>query len=221
MEPEKTSNAGQGLGIAALILGIFSLIVAFIPCFGLFALIPGIIGIILSAVALAQANKAGALKGLIIAALVVSILGTTVALVWTAILGKFINEKTEFFKNSQKIETTVDNDSSASVSNDTKDLESILENLEKSDSSQQSITTKDFDKLINEYEVLMQDYIKYAKKSKDGDVNSLSKVTELSVKSMDIATRIAKASSKLTETQKNRFEAIQKKYDVQIQKINH
>ncbi|HDR88058.1 MAG TPA: DUF4190 domain-containing protein [Bacteroidetes bacterium] len=78
---EQTSNAGQGLGIAALVLGIVALILAFIPCFGWIALIPGIIAIILAVVALSQASQARAPKGMIIAALVISILGTSVAAV--------------------------------------------------------------------------------------------------------------------------------------------
>lgn len=32
MEENKTSNAGQGLGIAGLVLGIITLIISFIPC---------------------------------------------------------------------------------------------------------------------------------------------------------------------------------------------
>lgn len=84
---EQTSNAGQGLGIASLVLGIVALILAFIPCFGWIALIPGIIAIILAVVALSQASQARAPKGIIIAALVISILGTSVAAVWGVIIG--------------------------------------------------------------------------------------------------------------------------------------
>jgi len=76
MEDSKT-NAGQGLGIAGLVLGIVSLLIAFIPCIGLFALVPGIIAIAFSAIALNQAKRVNGARGLIIGALIISILGTT------------------------------------------------------------------------------------------------------------------------------------------------
>ncbi len=77
--PAPTPNAGKGLGIAGLVLGIIAAIVSFIPCLGTFALIPGIIGIILSAISMAQANKAGAAKGMAVAGLVCSIVGCCLA----------------------------------------------------------------------------------------------------------------------------------------------
>ncbi|MCK4663992.1 MAG: hypothetical protein KAT68_14080 [Bacteroidales bacterium] len=79
MEETKKSNAGQGLGIAGFILGIVALVISFIPCLGMFAIYPGIIAVILSAIAFSQANKVGGSKGLIIAALIVSIIGTAIA----------------------------------------------------------------------------------------------------------------------------------------------
>ena len=77
----KQSNAGQGLGIAGLVLGIIALIISFIPCFGWYALVPGAIAIILSAIAFSQAKKAETAKGMIIAALIISIVATTIAIV--------------------------------------------------------------------------------------------------------------------------------------------
>lgn len=74
-----SSNAGQGFGIAGFVLGIIALIISFIPCLGMYALVPGVVAIALSAVGLSQATKANASKGLIIAALVISILGTVIA----------------------------------------------------------------------------------------------------------------------------------------------
>lgn len=79
MEEIKNKNAGQGLGIAGLVLGIIALIISFIPCLGMYALVPGIIAVILSALGFSQASKANAKKGLIIAALVISIIGTAIA----------------------------------------------------------------------------------------------------------------------------------------------
>ena len=76
----KGSAAGQGLGVAGFVLGVIALILSFIPCLGMYAIIPGVIAIIFSAVAFTQAASADAPRGLIIAALIISILGTSIAI---------------------------------------------------------------------------------------------------------------------------------------------
>ena len=81
MEKIKT-NAGNGLGVAGLVLGILSLFMAFIPCVGVIAIGPGVIAIVLSIVGLIQANKHNGAKGINIAALVISALGTLIACLW-------------------------------------------------------------------------------------------------------------------------------------------
>lgn len=73
------SKAGKGLGIAGLVLGILAAIVSFVPCLGMYAMFPGIIGLVLSIVSIIQANKAGAAKGMAIAGLVCSIVGIAIA----------------------------------------------------------------------------------------------------------------------------------------------
>ena len=75
----RSSNAGQGFGVAGFVIGIIALILSFIPCLGMYAVLPGVIAIIFSAVGYSQASTANAPKGMIIAALVISILGTSVA----------------------------------------------------------------------------------------------------------------------------------------------
>ena len=81
MEKIKT-NAGHGLGVAGLVLGILSLFMAFIPCVGVIAIGPGVIAIVLSILGLVQANKNNGAKGINIAALIISGLGTLIACVW-------------------------------------------------------------------------------------------------------------------------------------------
>ena len=85
-ELKEKTNAGQGFGIAALVLGIIALITAPIPCVGILALIPGTLGIIFAIVALVQASQGHGAKGLIITALVISILGTSISTVWVLII---------------------------------------------------------------------------------------------------------------------------------------
>ena len=72
MEEVKT-NAGQGLGIAGLIMGVVAILLALIPCISVMGLVLGITGIVLSAVGLSQATRSNGLKGMPTAGLVVSI----------------------------------------------------------------------------------------------------------------------------------------------------
>jgi hypothetical protein len=76
---EHRSTAGQGLGIAGLILGILAIPLGIFPCTFYMGLLFGLTGIILSLVALSQANRAYGPRSLIIAALVCSIVGLTFA----------------------------------------------------------------------------------------------------------------------------------------------
>ena len=80
MEEQKTS-AGQGLGVAGLVIGILAAILAMIPCVGWIAIIPGVIALALSLVAFSQANKGNGSKGVIIGALVVSIIAISIGLI--------------------------------------------------------------------------------------------------------------------------------------------
>ena len=87
MTEQKISD-GQGLGIAGLVLGILAIPLGIIPCTFFIALIFGVVGIVLSSIALSQASRHKAAKGLIIAALVCSILGTAFAMFWGLTLGR-------------------------------------------------------------------------------------------------------------------------------------
>lgn len=101
-QPTSNSKAGKGLGIAGLVLGILAAVIAFIPCLGTFAIIPGIIGLILSIISFVQANKAGAAKGMAIAGIVCSIVGCSIAgWQWYALskLGENSKESLELLKD--------------------------------------------------------------------------------------------------------------------------
>jgi len=100
---EQKSTAGQGLGIAGLVLGIIALILSFIPCIGWVAIIPGFIAIALCIVGLTQANKANGAKGLIIAALVISILGTSIALLQGIFFAGVATEGSKWKNKIEKI----------------------------------------------------------------------------------------------------------------------
>lgn len=153
MDEQEKTTAGQGFGIASLILGIVALLIALIPCIGLFALIPGIVAIVLAIVGLSQASKANGAKGVIIAGLVISIIGTTLAAIWLMFFsagGAFLNEIkdnpeieglfeeiiediSDEIKDSKTIEITIEG-------GDTEDLEKTLEDLEKGETPEESET---------------------------------------------------------------------------------
>lgn len=73
------NSTSKGLGIAGLIVGIIALVISFIPCFGIYAFWIGIIGLVLSGIAMFIAMSNNAEKGLIIAALIISALATILA----------------------------------------------------------------------------------------------------------------------------------------------
>lgn len=71
MEEKQKLNV---LGLIGLILGIVAAIISFIPCLGIYAIFPGVLGLILSALGLRKVKK-----GLAIAGLIFSLIGTGVA----------------------------------------------------------------------------------------------------------------------------------------------
>ena len=97
MTEQHKTTAGQGLGIAGLVLGVLAIPLGIIPCTFVAGLVFGSIGIILGAVGLTQARKANGATGITTAALSVSIVGFCLALVvfsdghqkWDKIQDKF------------------------------------------------------------------------------------------------------------------------------------
>ena len=68
------------MGIASMVLGIVGLVISFIPCFGTYGIFLTVPGLVLGAVAIAKASKnGGAGKGVAVAGLVCSIIGSVIA----------------------------------------------------------------------------------------------------------------------------------------------
>jgi hypothetical protein len=99
---ESNSNAGKGLSIAGLVVGILSAILSFVPCMGMYAIYIGPVGLILAGVGFFQANKAGASKGMAIAGIVLSIAATGIAYWQYTKIQEGLNVLNEEFK---KIDT--------------------------------------------------------------------------------------------------------------------
>lgn len=134
MEENKT-NAGQGLGIAGLVLGIIAILICFIPCVGVLAIVPGLVGVTLSAIAYNQAVKGNGARGIIIAALVISILGSSVALLQGLGFSYLKNNKRDIFN---KIEHRIEEETGKideNLEEAGKEMEKVLEQLENVDDS--------------------------------------------------------------------------------------
>jgi len=78
-EQVKKSGAAKGLGIAAFVVAVVGIVISFIPCLGMYGLIPCGIALIIAIIAITIAVRTNSPKGLIIAALIISILGTAIA----------------------------------------------------------------------------------------------------------------------------------------------
>jgi hypothetical protein len=125
---EQNTNAGQGLGIAGLVMGVLAIPLGIIPCTFFIALVFGAMGIVLSAIALSQANRGNGPRGLIIAALICSILGFSFAFFWGMTFKKaspVIKSVIQDLKNDGDIEEVFKD-----LGDDTEEMMNDLENDE-------------------------------------------------------------------------------------------
>ena len=201
---ENKSNAGQGLGIAGLVLGIIALIISFIPCLGMYALIPGVIAIVLSAIAFSQAKNANASKGLIIAALVISILGTAIAGV-------------QFFLLKKGLSTV----KSAVEMVDPKSMEELT-NVLKPFEAGQPVSDADFDKFYSSYEKFITEATKLKEKTKSNDmaaVTAAAAFIPVGLKFTEIATKLEIAKPNLTPAQVQKLDELNKKFEKEMEEL--
>lgn len=133
----ETNNAGQTLGIIAIILGGLALILSF-TCIGFIAILPGIVAIVLSAISLSQANKENAPRGLSVSSLIISIVATVIATLWIilfssiAILGdRAVNDKFHFIeKYSNKFKNAMEDEMGESIEDAMESLDDAMDNME-------------------------------------------------------------------------------------------
>lgn len=105
MEINSKSNVGQNFGIAAVIIGVITFVLAIIPCLGIFAIIPGIIAVILGTIGLLQSIKSRSRTGLSIAGLVVAFIACIISVFQVFITSELVSDK-DGLKN--KIENKVE-----------------------------------------------------------------------------------------------------------------
>lgn len=93
------------MGVAALVLGIVSVIIGFIPFCGAIALLPAIIGVILGIIDIVSKKKKQESIGMSVTGLVLSSIAVIVILFWVFIFGVAVstadmNELTNSLQNS-------------------------------------------------------------------------------------------------------------------------
>ena len=236
MEEVKT-NAGQGLGIAGLVMGILAIPLALLGCTSILGLLLGGAGIILSAVGLSQATKSNGNKGLPTGGLVVSIVGTFIALVWLVFFAQLAKEGGKWWHHEgQKIIEHIDEEFGEDIQDAFeefggdleqigKELEDKLEDLEWDEEWDnfewgEEISDEEFDKVMNAYESLITDYAKLVEKANEGDIMALAEYVRVSTKAIALATKITAIGPKLTDEQKKKFEELQEKYEESLQKTD-
>lgn len=89
---EVKSNAGQNLGVAALIVGILTFVLAVFPCLGVLAIIPGIVTIVLASVGLSQASRNNAPRGMLVAGLVTGVIALMIAFSQIFVAGRIARD---------------------------------------------------------------------------------------------------------------------------------
>jgi hypothetical protein len=91
--PQLVAQPRNGVGTAGFVLGLVGLLFSFIPIVGVVAWPLVILGLVLSLVGFARANKGIATnKGLAVAGAVLSVLGLIVCVLWTLFFGAVANE---------------------------------------------------------------------------------------------------------------------------------
>lgn len=86
----KSSNSGENFSITALVLGIISIIVAFIPCINVVALITSLLTIIFAAVGLFRAKNANYPTLLAKISLILGIVALVFSIILVSVYGLII-----------------------------------------------------------------------------------------------------------------------------------
>ncbi len=89
------------MGVAALVLGIVSIIVACIPCGGFVAVIPATVGLILGIVDTVQKSKKKEPRGMSIAGIVLTSISLVIIILWVFVLGAAIGGTASFLNTYQ------------------------------------------------------------------------------------------------------------------------
>ncbi len=221
------TNAGQGFGIAGLVLGVLALILAFIPCIGVIALVPGAIAVILSIIGLVQANQNNGAKGLIIAALVISILATGIAAIWGIVIGGVSREGHIWRDRIERIVEETDRETIRELETSLRvlgnELERTFGDMDEFDPEiyefGEKISDEEFERVIREYEETVREFARLVEQAERGELSSVVKYSSVSIRAASLAATLIRIGPRLTEEQKMRFEEISGKYEELLEEV--
>ncbi|GAA4329346.1 hypothetical protein [Flaviaesturariibacter amylovorans] len=105
---QNQSTAYKTVGIVGLVLASLAFLFSFVPCLGMYAVWPGVAGLVLSVIALVMAGRANGGKGIAITALCLAVVGTGVAVYQYITISKGVEElskalDTELRKSSDSL----------------------------------------------------------------------------------------------------------------------
>lgn len=106
------------MGVAALVLGIISIIIGFIPFCGAIAFVPAIIGLILGIIDIVQKSKKKEPKGMAIAGTILTGLAIVIISFWLFVFGVAASGTAGYISNHQNDILDWANEYTSSFSND-------------------------------------------------------------------------------------------------------
>lgn len=101
------------MGIAALVLGIISIIISLVPLCGIIAFLPALVGVILGIIDLVIKRKASINKSVSITGVILSLFSIVIIVLWFLVFGVALSSgklQEEFEKLGEKIQVEIDNE---------------------------------------------------------------------------------------------------------------
>ena len=178
----ETTSAGQGMGIAALVLGVLGVITAFIPCFGMFAILFGVLATIFGAVGLTQAKKGSGGKGLPLSGLVLGIIATVFTIIWLMLFAGAVGS---LFSAGKMMKDAAE------------ETQSKMEQATDGSAQGDAASSEDCDEFLKDYEDFMDRYVEILKKYKSDptDVSILSDYTTIISEASEWSTKTANCAA--------------------------
>ncbi len=107
MEVSNYPRSSNTLSIAGLALSVLAFVIALIPCFGMLAFIPALLGLIFAIIGLSQADKHRTPKSIALVGIVMGSTALLIAGVWTGIISSFASHSE--YRLEQKVERIINN----------------------------------------------------------------------------------------------------------------
>lgn len=92
MEVTNYPRSSNTLSIAGLALSVLAFVIALIPCFGMIAFIPALLGLVFAIIGLAQSDKYRTPKSIAIVGIVMGTTALLIAGLWTGIVSSYSDE---------------------------------------------------------------------------------------------------------------------------------